>query len=211
MAIGNRPVGIIVARFQNLNGSDAPFLRGYQYQGSARRQSWMRGATTLGFGKDLKAQLRRPGPWEMTIGGLGEPLPDPHNRMTLDHTRIDPWGLPEVKIHYTVSENDRQMAKHMADEGAAMLTAAGATQVVSDAGMMRPGLGIHECGTARMGRDPKTSVLNRHNQAHAVPNLFVTDGACMASAPNQNPSLTYMALTARAARYAVDRLRTGAL
>lgn len=213
MPTGNRPsgVGMFIARFRNLASKDAPFLRGYHYQGGASRQAWPRGATVPGIGAALKSSLREPGPWTMFIGGLGECLPDPRNCVTLEERNVDRWGNPQVKIRFEWSDNERRMAADIATEGAAMLQAAGATDVKSASSLMPPGSGIHEAGTARMGRDPATSVLNGHNQAHEIPNLFVTDGACLPSSPNQNPSLTYMALTARAAAFAVEQMKQGAL
>ena len=173
---------------------------------------WGRGSWTPGFGADFKAQLIKDmGPWTFWSGGFGECLPNPDNLVELDPTVKDKWGIPALRISVAYGPNEKAMTKDMAITCAEMLEAAGATNVDPyDAGAA-PGLCIHEMGTARMGRDPKTSVLNSWNQAHEVPNLFVTDGACMASSACQNPSITYMALTARAAAHAVGELKRRSL
>ena len=165
-----------------------------------------------GFGAALKEQLRAPGIWSLYLAGFGECLPYATNRIVLDEGRRDRWGVPQVSIQFAWGENETAMRKDVGIQARAMLEAVGAVNIVSSEG--EHGIGgeaIHEMGTARMGRDPKTSVLNAHNQAHDVPNLFVTDGSCMASSACVNPSLTYMALTARAADFAVGELESGAL
>jgi choline dehydrogenase-like flavoprotein len=203
---GRRPNGIYVPRFRNVTTEHPDFLRGYGYQGSASRPRWERGATMPGFGAEFKHALREPGPWHMSLGGFGECLPRPTNYVEIDPTRTDKWGIPVLRIHCAWSENEHAMRRDMAVTAAEMLEAAGVESVEPYVDDGPPGLTIHEMGTARMGRDPQTSVLNGYCQSHDVPNLFVTDGAAMASSANQNPSLTYMALTARAAAYAVDLL-----
>jgi choline dehydrogenase-like flavoprotein len=209
-AVGNRPSGIYIPRFRNVGKSDAPFLRGYGYQGSAARSDWTRGMTMPGFGADLKTALRQEGKWSMFLAGVGECLPNANNRVELTD-QTDRWGLPLLKVSFTWGPNEQAMALDMADEAEEMLRAAGASSVRKDAAIQTAGLGVHEMGTARMGHDPKTSVLNGRNQAHEVANLFVTDGACMSSSAAQNPSITYMALTARATGFAVDQLKAGVL
>ncbi len=206
---GNRPNGIYILRHRNLDPKKPHpnFLRGYGYQGSASRAGWNRGIQTPGFGADFKHGLRKPGPWSMWIGGWGEHLPRYENYVALDPEAKDAWGIPALRIHCTWSDNERKMKQDMAEQGAEMLEAAGCTNVQPFNNDAPPGFCIHEMGTARMGRDPKTSVLNAYNQAHDVPNLFVTDGACMTSSACQNPSLTYMALTTRAVDYAVGELQ----
>ena len=206
---GNRPNGIYILRHRNLDPKKPHpnFLRGYGYQGSASRAGWNRGIQTPGFGADFKHALRKPGPWSMWIGGWGEHLPRYENYVALDPEAKDAWGIPALRIHCTWSDNERKMKLDMAEQGAEMLEAAGCTNVQPFNNDAPPGFCIHEMGTARMGRDPKTSVLNAHNQAHDVPNLFVTDGACMTSSACQNPSLTYMALTTRAVDYAIGELQ----
>ena len=210
---GRRPNGIYIPRFQNLDERTRrrEYVRGFGYQGSAQRPGWVRGGAVPGFGAELKAALRDPGPWTMRVNGFGEALPDYDNYVTLDEERTDSYGLPQLRIHCEWKENELAMRKEMAEAAAEMLEAGGATRVETydhylARGYGEPGLGIHEMGTARMGRDPQTSVLNAYNQAHDVPNLFVTDGACMSSSACQNPSITYMALTARAVDYAVGEL-----
>jgi choline dehydrogenase-like flavoprotein len=210
---GRRPNGIYLPRFRNLDARtrQAGFVRGYGYQGSASREGWGRGVQEPGLGVELKRRLRTPGRWRMTFSGFGEILPRRENVMTLDPEVRDAWGIPVPRFHCTLGPNELAMRRDMTVAAAEMLEAAGCTEVETFEDVYRPGEGIHEMGTARMGRDPRTSVLNRWNQLHDVPNVFVTDGACMTSAACQNPSLTYMALTARAADYAVRAVARGEL
>ena len=204
---GRRPTGFYIPRYRNLLGDRREYLRGFGYQGSASRQGWERAVAELGLGGAYKDEAARPGPWRIGATAFGEMLPDPDNRVSLDESRTDKWGLPVLAIDCAIGENERLMRRDMMNDMAEMLEAAGVRDVrVYDNGYA-PGMGIHEMGTARMGRDPRTSVLNGHNQVWDCPNVFVTDGACMTSAACQNPSLTYMALTARAARFAVDELQ----
>ena len=204
---GNRPNGIYIPRFVNIGKDKRDYLRGFGYQGSAYRSGWTRLLKDDTFGADLKAKAAEPGPWGMGLGGFGETLPYHDNRVTLDRTRKDKHGLPVLAIDAVMRENEPKMRKDMAAEAATMLEAAGFKDVRSGDGGDELGLGIHEMGTARMGRDPETSVLNAWNQVHACKNVYVTDGSCMTSAACQNPSLTYMALTARAADHAVQELK----
>jgi choline dehydrogenase-like flavoprotein len=203
---GRRPNGIYLARFRNVNGQHPDFLRGFAYQGWTGRSGWGRGNSTPGFGADFKHALRTPGPWWFTFYGFGECLPQSRNFVELDSVTVDKWGIPALKIHCQWGENERALLQAMADSGVEMLEAAGATEISPFVEDNPPGLTIHEMGTARMGRDPNTSVLNAFNQCHDVPNVFVTDGACMTSSACQNPSITYMALTARAVAHAVELL-----
>lgn len=212
---GHRPNGTYIPRFRNLGpepDSDVDFLRGWGSQAGAAREGWSRAIGEEGFGADLKHEIRDPGPWRMGAGGWGEMLPREENYVELDDQKTDAWGIPQLRINCTFSENERKMRRDMAVQLAEMLEAAGCTDVESyvneDAA---PGLCIHEMGTARMGRDPDTSVLNKWNQAHDIDNLFVTDGSCMTSSACQNPSITYMALTARACEYAVEEMKRGNL
>ncbi|MEL6851601.1 MAG: GMC family oxidoreductase [Bacteroidota bacterium] len=205
--VGRRPNGIYIPRFRNLKGQDMEFLRGFGYQGSARREGWGRGAQELGFGADFKDSLSKPGPWMMGLTGFGECLPDYENKVELNEEVRDKWGLPTLKISAKFRENEHLMRKDMMESAGEMLEAAGAKNIALRNAPAIPGLGIHEMGTARMGRDPKTSVLNGHNQLHDCQNVFVTDGACMTSSACQNPSITYMALTARACDFAVQELK----
>lgn len=208
---GNRPTGIYIPRFRNLGKSDTDFLRGYGYQGSGSRALWTRGAALPELGASLKAELRKPGPWTVTLGAMGEPLPNDNNVVRLDPVKIDKWGLPQLLVAFRWTSNEERMAEDMANQGEAMLRAAGASSVSTIREIKPGGETNHEMGGARMGHDPTQSVLNRFNQTHDIPNLYVTDGACMTSSPSQNPSLTYMALTARAAAHAVQQLKLGTL
>jgi choline dehydrogenase-like flavoprotein len=203
---GRRPTGFYIPRYRNLFGDKREYLRGFGYQGSASRQGWQRAVGELGIGGAFKDAAAEPGDW--TIGGtaFGEMLPSHANRVWIDESRTDRWGLPVLAIDCEIGENERLMRRDMMTDMAETLEAAGVRNVSTYETDYAPGMGIHEMGTARMGRDPRTSVLNEWNQVWDAPNVFVTDGSCMASSACQNPSLTYMALTARAADYAVAEL-----
>ena len=203
---GRRPTGFYIPRYRNLFGDRRDYLRGFGYQGGASREGWSRAVAELGVGGDFKDAMAQPGPWRIGATAFGEMLPDHANMISLDETRVDKWGLPVLKIDCATGENERLMRRDMIEDMADMLDRCGVRNVQRFDNGYFPGMGIHEMGTARMGRDPKTSVLNAHNQVWDAPNVFVTDGACMTSAACQNPSLTYMALTARAADYAVQEL-----
>jgi choline dehydrogenase-like flavoprotein len=205
--IGNKPASMYMPRFRNVDGKDSPFERGFAFQGVTGRVGWTRGTTTPGFGADLKKELRSLGPWFALLSGFGECLPRYENRVSLDPGKRDEWDMPLINTSFGWGENELLMAKHITADAREMLEAVGAQGIQELSNLSPGGMGIHEMGTARMGRDPKTSFLNAFNQSHEVRNLFVTDGACMASSANQNPSLTYMALTARAAHYAVEQLK----
>ena len=203
---GRRPTGFYIPRYRNLPGEKRPYLRGFGYQGSAGRDGWSRAVAELGVGAKFKEAMQQPGPWTIGATAFGEMLPNHANMVSLDNAKKDKWGLPVLKIDCATGENERLMRRDMMTDMAEMLEHSGVKQVeIFDNGYF-PGMGIHEMGTARMGRDPKTSVLNKHNQVWDAPNVFVTDGSCMASASCVNPSLTYMALTARAADFAVGEL-----
>ena len=209
MEYGRRPTGFYIPRFQNLDKQSAQkdYVRGFGYQGGASRENWARTVNEMSFGAEFKEALRMPGPWQMGMTAFAETLPYHDNKMMLDYDNPDAWGQPTVRFDAEFKENEKKMRPHMATAAAEMLEAAGFKDINTyDAGSW-PGLGIHEMGTARMGRDPKTSVLNGDNQVHSVPNVYVTDGACMTSASCVNPSLTYMALTARACDHAVNELK----
>ena len=205
---GRRPSGINIPKFRNIGGSTThkDFLRGYGYQGGASRGDWTKVIAELSYGKKLKDAVLAPGGWRMGLTGFGEILPYHDNKMYLDYDKKDKWGLPTVTFDAKIKENELNMRKDMKIQAAEMLESAGFKDVKTTDNKYSLGLGIHEMGTARMGRDPKTSVLNKYNQIHSVKNVFVTDGSAMTSAGNVNPSLTYMALTARAVKYAVDEL-----
>lgn len=210
---GRRPNGIYIPRFRNLDAKSRQrsFLRGYGYQGSASRSNWMRAVRELGIGAEIKDAMFEPGPWSMGLNGFGECLPYHENKVELDPDRVDKYGLPVLSIDCEFKENEQAMRKDMAEAAAEMLEAAGCRNVRTFDSNSYPGLGIHEMGTARMGRDPASSVLNKYNQIHAVRNVYVTDGSFMASSACQNPSLTYMAFTARAADHAVKALNNNEL
>ncbi len=208
---GRRPTGFYIPRFRNLGGERRDYLRGFGYQGSASRQGWERAVAELGVGGAFKDRMAQPGPWRVGATAFGEMLPNHANRISIDTTRMDKWGQPVLAIDCATGENERLMRRDMMNDMAEMLEAAGATDVSVYDNDYAPGMGIHEMGTARMGRDPKTSVLNGRNQVWDCQNVFVTDGSCMVSSACQNPSLTYMALTARAAAFAVEELKRGNL
>ena len=210
--VGNARSGFYIPRFRNVASRHPDFQRGYAFQGRASRVGWTRGRTSPGFGADFKASLIRDlGPWTIRVYGFGELLPSAENRAHLDKNVVDAWGIPTLRIECRYDDNARRMLKDMVVTASEMLEAAGATEITPIEEDNPPGLVIHEMGTARMGRDPGTSVLNGWNQCHDVKNVFVTDGACMTSSANQNPSLTYMALTARACDYAVRQMNRNEL
>jgi choline dehydrogenase-like flavoprotein len=207
---GRRPTGIYIPRFRNIYDDKRDYVRGFGYQGAASRG---RGAeiAEMTIGAELKDALSEPGSWNMGITAFGEMLPDHSNKISLSKTVKDKWGLPAIDFDVEIKENERKMRIDMMKDAEEMLTAAGLKNIRTyDAGYA-VGMGIHEMGTARMGRDAKTSVLNGNNQVWDAMNVFVTDGACMTSASCVNPSLTYMALTARAADFAVKELKKGNL
>lgn len=209
---GRKPNGVYIPRFRNLEGGEKKdYLRGFGYQGGASRGNWEDAIAEHAFGKELKEAVLKPGGWTMGIMGFGEVLPHPDNRFTLDYERLDEWGLPTLTFDAEFKENEWKMREDMKAQAVAMLEKAGFKEVNAYDNPGALGLGIHEMGTARMGRDPKTSVLNGHNQVHACPNVFVTDGSFMTSASCVNPSLTYMAFTARAANFAAEQLKKGLL
>ena len=206
---GRRPNGIYIPRFRNIGGTTnrKDFVRGYGYQGGASRTDWTETIKELSYGKELKEAVLSPGEWSMGLNGFGETLPYHDNKMYLNHDKTDKWGLPTVTFDAQLRENELNMRKDMTEQAQEMLEKSGFIDVKPMGGNYGFGEGIHEMGTARMGRDPETSVLNNYNQIHAVPNVFVTDGSAMTSAGNVNPSLTYMALTARAVKHAVSELK----
>jgi choline dehydrogenase-like flavoprotein len=208
---GRRPNGVYIPRFRNIDGDKRDYLRGFGYQGGASRSGWSRNVAEINFGAPLKEALSEPGPWSMGITAFGEILPYHENTIKLSKDKVDKWGISILEMNAEIKENEKKMRVDMMNDAAEMLEAAGLKNVNTfDAGYTF-GQGIHEMGTARMGRDPKTSVLNGNNQVWDAKNVFVTDGACMTSAAAQNPSLTYMALTARAADFAVSELKKGNL
>jgi len=204
---GRRPGGFYIPRYRNLFGDTRDYLRGFGYQGAASREDWTRAVRELGVGGAFKDAMAEPGAWTIGATAFGEMLPNHDNRVSIDANRTDAWGLPVLAIDCAVGENERLMRPDMMNDMAEALEAAGVRDVHTFDDGYWPGMGIHEMGTARMGRDPRTSVLNPWNQVWDAPNVFVTDGSCMTSSACQNPSLTYMALTARAADHAVAELK----
>lgn len=208
---GRRPNGFYIPRFVNLDGKTKKdsFLRGYGFQGGASRVDWSESIAELGYGEKLKEEILKPGGWQIGVTGFGEFLPYDDNRVTLSNDKKDKWGLPQLDFDVEFKENEYNMREDIKKEIVDMFKSAGFKDVKAYDQTSGPGLGIHEMGGARMGKDPKTSVLNGNNQIHAVPNVYVTDGAFMTSSSCVNPSLTYMAFTARAAKHAVEQLKAG--
>ena len=204
---GRRANGIYIPRYRNVGNDKRDYLRGFGYQGGGSRQGWNGLVAEMGFGAELKEKAAKPGPWSMNLGGFGETLPYYENRMFLDRNKKDKWGLPTVVFDADLRENEHKMRKDMMNDAAEMLEAAGVKNIRMFDNGSYLGMAIHEMGTARMGKDPKTSVLNGHNQVWDAKNVFVTDGSFMASSGCQNPSLTYMAFTARAVDFAVKELK----
>jgi choline dehydrogenase-like flavoprotein len=206
---GKRPTGIYIPRFRNIGDDKRDYIRGFGYQGAASREGWSRNVAEMNIGADFKDALCEPGAWTMGITAFGETLPYHENKVTLDKTKKDKWGLNVLAIDAEIKENELKMRKDMMEDAKEMLENSGLKEVKTFDNGYALGQGIHEMGTARMGLDPKTSVLNKFNQVWDAPNVYVTDGAAMTSAACQNPSLTYMALTARAVDHAVSELKKG--
>lgn len=207
---GFRPGGLAIPRFVNLNGQEKPFFRGYGFWGGASRGGL--NTNRPGLGEVLKKEITQQGPWRFSLAGYGACLPYYENKVELDPDRKDQWGLPLLRIEAEFKENEMEMRKDMEKEVRSILEAAG-LEDISTYAEKDPvhGDSVHEMGTARMGRDPETSFLNGYNQSHEIPNLFITDGSAMSSSGHSSPSLTYMALTARACDYAVKKLKKGEL
>lgn len=201
---GRRPTGLFIPRFRNVLDKRNDFVRGYFFGAGAGRSPQSNGAT---LGAELKDNLSEPGGWKINMWSFGECLPYAENRVTLDHTKKDKWGRPLIAVDCEFKENEKTMHKDMVVTAKEIMEAAGCKNISITGDISFPGNANHEMGTARMGLDPKTSVLNKFNQLHEVPNVFVTDGSCMVSSSCVNPSLTYMALTARACDYAVKEMK----
>ena len=206
---GQRSTSVYVPRFQNLFKQDRKFKRGYAYEVYVSRGEWTRGYHSEGVGSNWKDLLSEPGEWNASMFAFGECLPNYQNHVSLDETKKDKRGLPVLNVQMEYGENEKAMREDMINDAKEMLATAGPVSISGINDESVPGMTIHEMGTARMGNDPKTSVLNKYNQCHDAPNVFITDGACMVSTACQNPSLTYMALTARACDYAVQQLKKG--
>ncbi|NHN36866.1 GMC family oxidoreductase [Pseudomaricurvus alcaniphilus] len=207
----NRPANLIIPRFANLTEPLEGAVRGYSYQGGVFREGYPRGAKMKGVGASFKQEIKSPGDWMLALGYFIEALPVETNAASLSKTKQDSHGLAQIDVHYEWTDNERALAKNAAAEAVKMIELMGWDVVHASTEIGSPGSAVHEMGGARMGRDAKTSVLNSHNQMHDVRNVFVTDGAAMASSGTVNPSLTYMALTARAANYAVEEMKAGRL
>ena len=206
---GNRPNGIYIPRFRNLDTRHSAFLRGYGFQGGASLSKWGHANAIPGFGAEFKRRVKDDRPWTISLGGFGECLPRVENHCRLDAERVDGWGIPILHIDAAFGDNERTMVSDMADTAMEMLEAAGAEDVARREDMSPPGLAIHEVGTARMGNDPRTSVVNKWQQAHDVSNLFLMDGSVYPASACQNPTLTMMALASRACDYLVEEYRAG--
>lgn len=208
---GRRPNGFYIPRFVNLDERThrKDYIRGFGYQGSASREDWTASVAEMHYGQGLKEAIMKPGGWEIGATGFGEMLPHEENRVTLSPTEKDQWGLPQLDFDVEFKENEYRMREDIVREIVSMFKAAGFRDVQPYDQETGPGLGIHEMGGARMGSNPRTSVLNSHNQLHSVPNVYVTDGAFMTSSSCVNPSLTYMAFTARAANHAAGEFKAG--
>jgi choline dehydrogenase-like flavoprotein len=209
---GNRPTGVVIPRYRNMDTMDgAGHTRGFSFQGGALQSGWTAGKREAGIGAEYKEKLRAPGPWRMVLVGFADCVPRATNRLSLDRAKVDANGIPQLRIDFAFGAEENAALVQAKSDAAEMLTKAGGQVIM---GFDHPGAGgtaIHEMGGARMGLDPATSVLNKWSQAHDAANLFVTDGAQMSSSACQNPSLTYMALTARACDHAVGLLREGTL
>lgn len=205
-SVGNRPTPFVIPRFQNLGSESAAFKRGYFFWGQSSRLGWSRGAYTRGVGPSFKDSLSKPGAWLVSMNTCGEMLPRRENFLSLDERKVDRHGIAQLRISFRFSENEALMMQHAAREATSLFEAAG-LRILSSGSKVDPGGRLHEMGGARMGADPAQSVLNAFNQCHDAPNVFVTDGAAMPSGSCYNPSLTYMALTARAADHAATLMR----
>ena len=206
---GRRPTQVFIPAYTNVQKQDSPFLRGYMSYFGAYREGWWRHSDKIGT--DWKKEVQEPGPWRISFGMQGETIPVYDNHVRLSKDQKDEWGIPQIITSVGYTENDDKMTKHFIEQSADMLDKAGCKDIKSNDNHQAPGLDIHEMGGCRMGKDPRTSMLNGWNQLHACKNVFVTDGACMTSVGNQNPSLTFMAITARAANHAVEELKRGNL
>jgi choline dehydrogenase-like flavoprotein len=204
---GRRPTAAFMPSFRNVFRQQTDFLRGYMVDFSASRAGWQQGNWKDGIGGEFKDSLTEPGGWGIFMGMQGETVPKFENHVRLSKDLKDPWGIPQLITSVGYDDNDERLIKDFLVQGSEMLEKAGCKNINAVDNHQAPGLDIHEMGGVRMGKDPKTSLLNKWNQLHACKNVFVTDGACMTSVGNQNPSLTFMALTARAANHAVEELK----
>lgn len=206
---GRRPTAVMMPNFRNVHKQETDFLRGYMTFYTATREGWGHYAGGEQVGAGYKDAIAEPGPWDIYMMMQGETIPKESNFVTLSKDAKDKWGIPQLRISVDYDDNDEKLLNDFLVQGAEMLDKAGCKNIATNDSKQAPGLDIHEVGGIRMGHDPKTSLLNKWNQLHNCPNVFVTDGACMTSTSTQNPSLTFMALTARAANYAADALKRG--
>ena len=208
---GRRPTMVIMPSFRNVRKQEMDFKRGYLVAYTASRENWNRQDNETLIGSELKTHVTKPGPWSVYMMMQGETIPKKENHVRLSPNQKDAWGIPQLITSVAYDENDEMLVKDFFEQGSAMLEKAGCKNIqLQDTGQA-PGLDIHEVGGVRMGKDPKTSLLNKWNQLHTCKNVFVTDGACMTSTGTQNPSLTFMAFTARAVNHAVEELKKGRL
>jgi len=209
--VGGRPTGFYIPRYRNFFGDKREYLRGFGYQGSASRQGWQRAVAELGVGGAFKDEMATPGAWQMGATAFGEMLPNHANQITIDETKRDKWGLPVISIDCATSENERLMRADMMNDMAEMLEATGVKDVRVYDNTSFPGMGIHEMGTARMGRDPKSSVLNANCQAHDVKNLFVADAGPFVSNAHKNCTWTILALAMRTSEFIAQQKNQGTI
>ena len=208
---GRRPSTPLIPAFRNVHKQETDFLRNYLTFLGAGRAAWWGRSNEEGVGAEYKNALTEAGDWQVYMSMQGETIPKAANHVRLSTELKDAWGIPQLVTSVGYDDNDEKMVKDFLDQGTEMLTRAGCKNIVPVDSKQAPGLDIHEMGGVRMGKDPNTSLLNKWNQLHTCPNVFVTDGACMTSTGNQNPSITFMALTARAANHAVEALKKGDL
>ncbi|MEQ8336942.1 MAG: GMC family oxidoreductase, partial [Cyclobacteriaceae bacterium] len=208
---GRRPTAVMLPNFRNVYRHDMPFKGGYQIHFTATRKSWQRGIASDQFGADFKESISKPGDWSIYMMAQAETVPKEKSHVRLSDTAVDEWGIPQLITSVDYDENDELLLQDFFKQGSDMLKKAGCKNITTRDTGQAPGLDIHEMGGVRMGPDPETSLLNKWNQLHACNNVFVTDGACMSSTGSHNPSLTFMALTARAANFAVDEMKKGEL
>jgi len=208
---GRRPASTLIPNFRNVYKQETDFLRGYMSFLSARRESWGHDVEGDQLGENYKNNISEPGDWKVGMTISGEVIPKISNHVRLDKDKKDEWGMPLLTVSVDYDDNDEKLLKDFFEQGAQMLEKAGCKNIKTRDSKQAPGLDIHEMGGVRMGKDPKTSLLNKWNQVHSCQNVFVTDGSCMASSGTSSPSLTFMAFTARAANYAIEELKKGNL
>jgi choline dehydrogenase-like flavoprotein len=210
-ASGHRPTQVLIVRYRNVETKHPDFIRGYHIQGRSVESTWEHAYTTAGFGADFKKAVRDGRRWRVNFTGFGDCLPQFENACELDANKVDAYGIPVLRVSMAWHDNEKKMMKDLGESAAEMLHAAGAEDVTFTTAATTPGLATHEVGTARMGANPKTSVLNQFAQSHDVSNLFVTDGATFTTSPCPNPTLTMMAIASRACDYLAREYRAGRL